>query len=341
MFGKDFTDVCGNKKLIGHIRSEILAGSIGHAYIIEGPHGVGKRAFANAMAAALLCEDKSGALPCGVCSSCRRIAAGSHPDIKVVGRGDRASVGVDVIRGVRSDAHIIPSEAERKIYIIEDADTMTAQAQNAFLLSLEEPPSYVTYLLLCDDTSTLLETILSRAPSLRMCPASNGELEEFILNKNKDAARIKRSDPEAWAELLVCAGGNAGTALRLLTGKALSERIAEKRDALSLLESLLSNDGDVYLSLGALKKTKRDAVLLLLGDISSALRDMLLTKKSRTADTVFFTDADAAVNAAALYSSKKLALALDAVNGAVDRVAANAQTSSALLSMAVMIKNIK
>ncbi len=341
MFGKDFTDVCGNKKLIGHIRSEIRSGGIGHAYIIEGPRGVGKHAFANAMAAALLCDGKSAALPCGECPSCKRIAAGSHPDIETVGRGDRASIGVEIIRDVRADAHIIPSEAERKIYIIEDADTMTDQAQNAFLLSLEEPPSYVTYLLLCDNASVLLDTILSRAPTLRMCPATNEEITDFIINKNKDADRIRRSNPEAWAELLVCAGGNAGAALDLLKGNALSERIAEKREALSLLELLLSNDDYVYITIDSRKKQKRDSVLLLLGDIAAALRDMLITKKTRSADTVFFTDVDAAVSSAASHSSKKLALTLDAVNSTIDRVASNAQTSSALLSMAVMIKNIK
>lgn len=340
MFGKDFSSVCGNRSLISHIKSEIRRGTLGHAYIIEGAEGVGKHSFAECFAAGLICEGNGDALPCGECSVCRKLAAGSHPDVKLVDSGGKASLGVDVIRGLRTDAHVIPSEAERKIYIIEGADTMTEQAQNAFLLSLEEPPSYVTYLLLCRDASVLLDTIRSRAPSLRMSPATAEELHEFILKNRSAADRYKRLDAEAKAELSVCANGNAGRALSLLEGNALAVRTNEKKEALEFLSSLLSGDGEAYITVAVQKKLKREAVIPLLDDMISALRDMLVFKKVRAADTIFFTDADAAVSAASSYSAKKLAFALDAVTDTKKRVSANAQTVSALLSMAVRIKKI-
>lgn len=341
MFGKDFSFVCGNKKLIGYIKSEVRRGSVGHAYIIEGPKGVGKRDFADAMAAALLCEGKSEALPCGGCVACKHIAAGSHPDIRVIDKGDEASLKIRTIREVRKDAHTIPSESDRKIYIIDDADRMTEEAQNAFLLALEEPPAYVTYLLLCDDSSSLLETIRSRAPSLRLAPASRSELEEYLLNRNRAAQRLKDTDPEGWTELITSSAGCAETAMSLLTGNALAARIKEKREALDLLTSLLSTDGDAYVTVGTLKKPKRDSIKQELYDIALALRDMLVSKKSASAETVFFTDISAAASASAPYSSKKLALTLDLVNATLNKISSNAQVNAAVLSMAVMIKSIK
>lgn len=341
MFGKDFSLVCGNKKLIGYIKSEVKRGSVGHAYIIEGPRGVGKRDFADAMAAALICEGKSEALPCGGCYACKHIASGSHPDIRIIDKGDEASLKIKTIREIRRDAYTIPSEADRKIYVIDDADLMTEEAQNAFLLALEEPPAYVTYLLLCDDSSSLLETIRSRAPSLRLAPASRSELEEYLLNRNRGAQRLRDTDPEGWAELITSSAGCAETAMTLLTGSALSARIKEKREALDFLTSLLSTDGDAYVTVSSRKKPKRDSVKQELYDISLALRDMLVSKKSASAETVFFTDISAAAAASAPYSSKKLALTLDLVTDTLDKISSNAQVSAAVLALAVMIKSIK
>ncbi len=338
MFGKDFSSVCGNRPLIEHIKSEIKRDTLAHAYIIEGPKGVGKHSFAECFAAGLICEGEAIALPCGECAACKKFAAASHPDIKLIGSEGKASIGVDLIRALRTDAYIIPSEAERKIYIIEGADTMTEQAQNAFLLSLEEPPSYVTYLLLCRDSSLLLETIRSRAPSLRLSPADNDELIEFILKNRSSAEKYKRISDSEKAELSVCAGGNAGRALELLDGNALRDRIEEKNKAFELLKLLLSDDGESYIAVNEQKKLKRESVTSLLDDMLSALRDMLMSKKVSSGDTLFFVDRHAASEAASPYSAKRLAFALDAVYEAQKRVYANAQITSALLSLAVQMR---
>ncbi len=338
MFGKDFSSVCGNSALISHIKSEIRRGTLGHAYIIEGPLGVGKHAFAEGFAAGLLCEGKGYSLPCGECAACKKFESGSHPDVRLIDSDGKASVGVAVIRELRTDAHVIPSEAERKIYIIEGADTMTEQAQNAFLLSLEEPPAYVTYLLLCRDSSLLLDTIRSRAPSLRLSPASRDALDKFILNDKSVAPKYRRLDGETKAELYVCADGNAGRALKLLEGNSLSERIKEKHEAFDFLKQLLSGDGEAYITVGTLKKQKRETALPMLDDITAALRDMLVSKKVSSSDTVFFTSSEAAQEAASPYSARKLASALDAVAETHKKITANAQITSALYSLAVQMK---
>lgn len=340
MASEDFGSVPGNEELKEWLADEIRGGTLGHAYIIEGASGSGKRLLAHDIAKAVLCEGR-GTMPCGECAPCRKADAGSHPDIRVIGRGERASVGVDAVRQLRTDTHVIPSEAERKIYIIEDADTMTVEAQNAFLLSLEDPPEYVLYLLLCQDSKALLETIRSRAPSIRMRPCERGVIEEHLIRVGGTNARTLRDrTPERWAELLVCAGGNPGIARKLLEDHALDDRIEAKRRALSLITSVLSLNDDAVIGIAAMKKARRTDALELLADIESALRDMLLSKKSRAVDTCFFTSADDAAEAGSVFPARRIALALDAVRECGAGIEKNASVTTALLSMAIKIRNL-
>ena len=95
---------------------------------------------------------------------CQKLTQGSHPDVfRVIGTGSSRSLHIDVIRNIRQDAYVIPNEAQYKIYIIENAEMMTEQAQNALLKILEEPPSYAVFVLTCSSSSSLLLTILSRS----------------------------------------------------------------------------------------------------------------------------------------------------------------------------------
>lgn len=332
MAGGDFDSVPGNEELKRFFTDKISTGELGHAYMIEGARGIGKRALADAVAMMLIAGNDDDAR--------RRVRAGSHPDISVIGREGHATIGVDVIRSVRSDSHIIPSESERKVYIIEDADTMTVEAQNAFLLSLEEPPPYVLYLLLCCDSTALLETIRSRAPSLRMRPCDDETLASYLCRQGGERAEaLRKRDPERWAELLVSAGGNPGTGISLLDDRTLTAHLERKRTSLRLISSMLAGDDEVILEIASMKKSKRDTALETLADIESALRDMLLSKKSQSFRTCFFTSPEAANNEARRHSARKLALAADAAGAARADVESNAAVTTALLSMAIRIKN--
>ena len=339
MAGADFGSVPGNEELKRTLSLAIREGTLGHAYIIEGACGIGKHALAGDLAAAVLCTG-SGSLPCSECPSCKRIAAGSHPDVRTVGRDGKASVGVDTVRRLRSDAHIIPSESERKVYIIEDADTMTVEAQNAFLLSLEEPPAYVLYLLLCRDSKALLETIRSRAASLRMRPCTRKVMEEYLVSVGGAKTSVMRTrEPERWDELLVSAGGNPGRARALLEGNALTDRIEEKQHALALISAMLSGSDNVIVDIATMKKTKRDTALSTLSDIQTALRDMLLSKKTHAFDTCFFTSTEAADAAGRGFSARKLAAAIDAARECSAAIERNGAVVTSLLSMTIKIKN--
>lgn len=134
---------------------------------IASPSGEEALRYALQLAAGAVCTG-NGPRPCGSCAACRKAAAGSHPDIRVIGRpvdskgNPKREIAVDQIRELVTDAYILPNEAERRVFIIQDADTMNVNAQNAALKLLEEPPNDALFLLCVTNPAKLLPTIRSR-----------------------------------------------------------------------------------------------------------------------------------------------------------------------------------
>ena len=130
-----FPRLYGNKKTKERIGSAIDNKTLPHAFLVIGESGSGKTTLATEIAAALNCErrgDASSALPCGECNCCRRIYDGNFPDLKVLSKQkDRATIGVDAIKDFREDMFLSSTESEYKIYVIDDAECMTTEAQNA------------------------------------------------------------------------------------------------------------------------------------------------------------------------------------------------------------------
>lgn len=153
---------------------------IAHSYIIEGPDGIGKSIFALHMAQTLLCSSDNK--PCGVCNSCRKVQKKSHPDVKVIDP-DKKSIGVNDIRELIDEIGIRPYEGLKKIIIIKNADTITAEGQNALLKTLEEPPDNVNLILLVANLETVLQTIQSRCQVIRLSRVSNELIREFIISR--------------------------------------------------------------------------------------------------------------------------------------------------------------
>ncbi len=210
-----------------------------HAYIVDGPAGVGKLDFALYCARALLCTGKHK--PCGVCESCVKAGMGEHPDIFVVGDGEKAASINDVRELVRRGT-LKPNDGERQVFIVNGADKLRSDAQNALLKIFEEPPESVVIFLLTESRSSLLPTVLSRGQRVRLDGLGEGELLELL------SAEFPAVPGKDIAFAAAAAQGNLGEARRMLSpdtgevrGKAAEiMRLALAHDRYGLLIKLVA-----------------------------------------------------------------------------------------------------
>ena len=157
--------------------------AIGHAYIVSSSARAEAVQTARKLACAAVCLAGHN-VPCGVCRGCRKAASGNHPDIIPVARQTdrngnlRRELTVDQIRELAADAQVLPNEAERKVYIIEEAELMNLNAQNAALKLLEEPPATVIFVLCAVNPTQLLETVRSRCLTLNVAGSEEAADEE-------------------------------------------------------------------------------------------------------------------------------------------------------------------
>lgn len=174
--------------LINNLIKSVQNGTASHAYIFEGARGLFKHEAARLFAAALTCANKSVA-PCGTCPSCVGAKALTNPDIIYVEKpADRKTIGVEPIRALNDDVAIRPFYAQKKVYIINEGDILTPEAQNALLKTLEEPPEYAVFIIVVENSSVLLQTVLSRSALIHFPPVSDKLVEDYIREKYPEAA---------------------------------------------------------------------------------------------------------------------------------------------------------
>lgn len=180
-----FKEVIGHKAIVQNLINTVSSGKISHAYIFDGADGIGKEKTAKIFAEAILCENFKDEL-CGECRCCHLTFNNSHPDLKVldltIGEDgkQKASISVEAIRELKKDIYLKPFFSKRKIYILENAEKMTVEAQNAMLKIFEEPPSYVTIILICNGLTKILSTIKSRAVTYKFPNLKPKELENYL-----------------------------------------------------------------------------------------------------------------------------------------------------------------
>ena len=330
--------IVGNSSIKSKLLSDIVSDSLSHAYIIEGKKGSGRHTVAYMIAAALSCErlnDKNSALPCLECSSCKKIIEKKSPDVILVTKEeDRSTFGVDVIRELKNDVYIIPNELEYKIYIIEDADKMTVQAQNAFLLTLEEPPKYVKFFLICEDSNVFLETIRSRSQIMRTEAISAEDIDSFLQVHIEAAKKLKLASPYNYNELLMAAQNSIGRAIELLDEKAFAQITQTRtlaRDFLSMITS--KNDSEKILSLSMRFSKKRDEITEQLLTIETALRDIIVLERSENAPLLFFHDREEALLLADAISIQKLINVYDAIKDMQVAISQNANVRLSIMNL--------
>ena len=240
-----FSDIVGQEQIKEHLQRALLDGRVSHAYIIDGARDSDKDMIADVVAAAIQCTDRATDAngmpePCGKCVSCIQAAAKANGDIIYVTHEKPKSIGVGDIRLMRDDVAIKPYSCEHKVYIINDAELMTAAAQNALLKTLEEPPEYAVILLLADGVSNFLPTVLSRCVTLRMKPVPEEKIEEYCRHRIEESNSEHPGEPMkiGAAEIKMAAGfagGNAGRALKILGSDSFD---AKRQAAAALFENI-------------------------------------------------------------------------------------------------------
>ena len=211
---------------------------------------------------------------------------------------------------------------------------MTVQAQNAFLLTLEEPPKYVKFFLLCEDSNVFLETIRSRSQILRTEAISVEDIDSFLQDHNDEAKKLKLSNPYNYNELLMAAQNSIGKAIELLDEKAFTQ-IAQARtlarDFLNMLSS--KNDSEKILSLSMQFSKKRDEITEQLLTIEIALRDIIVLERSENAPLLFFHNREEALLLADAISIQKLINVYDAIKDMQVAIAQNANVRLSIINL--------
>jgi DNA polymerase-3 subunit delta' len=217
-----FRDVVGHVRLIDLLARSVSGGTLPPSLLFAGPSGVGKQLTAIAVAQALNCTDGSRftvrdfADACGACAACSRIARGVHPDVLLVSPNENGNIKIEPIRDAIDRAQYRPFEGRKRVVIIDDADALVSQAQNALLKTLEEPAASSVFILVTARPDMLLPTVLSRCPQLRFRPLPVEDIVTGLIARD-------RSEAEARA-VAATADGSLGQALQTSAGDLVESR---------------------------------------------------------------------------------------------------------------------
>lgn len=309
-----FKDILGHEQIKEYFQNAAAIGKVSHAYILSGEAGMGKKTLANAFAMTLLCEEE-GKEPCMHCHACKQVLSGNHPDLIYVTHEKPASMGVDDIREQINDTIMVrPYSSQYKIYIVDEAQKMTVQAQNALLKTIEEPPAYAVIMLLTTNPDAFLQTILSRCVQLKLKPLKDSVVKGYL----EDKLQVKDVQAEIYSAF---ARGNLGKAIHLAQSEDFKMMYEE---ILRLLKEI--KDMDISQLLDVIRKLKDDNT-----DIKECLdfmqmwyRDILMYKTTKDLNLLIFKDEFSAVKkAASLSSYEGLERILEAIDKARVRLDAN------------------
>jgi len=219
----NFNKLIGNEKVKQNLIKTINKQTISHSYMFIGTKGIGKKEFAKEFAKAILCNNEENKL-CGDCKSCIEFVNGNNPDYYEIGlEEEENSIKIETIRQMQKKVQELPIVSNRKVYIIDDSEYLTKDAQNCLLKTLEEPPEFVTIILIVSNENKILNTIKSRCLKIYFNDLSNEELSKYI-SENLEHNKFTES-------MLKACGGSIGKA----------KQISDKKEIYESLEQIFNN----------------------------------------------------------------------------------------------------
>ena len=259
-----FENILGNQKTKEILERTIISNRASHSYMFIGQEGIGKKIIAKEFAKAILCLDENKhnqSSYCDKCKSCIEFSSNNNPDFIYL-EPEETKIKIDQIRNMQIKVAEKPIISQNKVYIIDDADTMTNEAQNCLLKTLEEPPEYVTIILIGKNEENFLTTIKSRCTKIYFDKISNEELKKYLETNNIQNV----SD-----ELLEMADGSIKKLLEITENEESYhsiENIINKLDKCDIIE-ILNEAVNLYKS--------KDTINSILENIN-----IMLLKKSKT-----------------------------------------------------------
>ena len=240
-----FKDIIGNETVKKNLEQLIKNNNIAHSYMFVGKDSIGKLLFAKEFAKAILCKKEEK--PCNECKSCIEFESSNNPDFLVI-EPDGSSIKIDQIRELVKKVYEKPIVSRKKVYIIDQSETMTGEAQNSLLKTLEEPPEYITIILVSSNENLFLPTIKSRCTKIVFNALTDNELKEVLNKQNIDVSEF----------ILNIAEGSVKKALKV---KDKEQEYMKIKEVYSNIESI--NIIDLINSKEDIFKEKEDVIEIL------------------------------------------------------------------------------
>lgn len=327
-----FDTITGQTEPLSRLMTMKKNGAVPHALLFTGIDGIGKSLAAVSFARVLNCKsDEPESVPCRQCRSCKKILAGTHPDILTI-QPSGSIIKIAQIRDLCQKLLIKPVEAAVRVVIIQDAHTMNPESGNALLKVLEEPPDRTMFILITDQASDVLPTILSRCQMVGFNPLSRESIKELLIQKGVDVHRAEGASAMAL--------GSLGRALSLCENKPnRPDPLVFRRFLFDEMVCLIRGGTFDVLSFAEKLSQKKDNTLNALDILLSFIRDLIVHPFDR--DKVINRDMAQEIGhlSASLATSSLLRMA-DLITAAHQGIKANASVRLCLETMAIQIKRI-
>ncbi len=328
---------CGNRQSVEKLRIAAARRAPRHAFLISGAPSLGKRTLALRFAQALLCEHSTGGEPCFECGSCRKVLREIHPDVSIVSlerqnasgneRGGKGTtLTIETARAISAQAPLRPMNGDWRFVIVDDAELLMPDAQEALLKTIEEPPSFMVLLLLAADLEAILPTIRSRCELLELDATPIPEIEQFL--------RERGVEPELAESAAAFSSGAPGWAIRASVDPTLIDVSASNvEQAAAWIDSTEFERIATAFALSDTIAKQRSETMALVEATAGLWRDSMLVRSGNSDRIVYRAHSDLTDRLAGSHDISELLGALSAVWTCLEDLRINVRPRLALESM--------